>query len=51
MGTEYQILFAPKAGAIAIIKDDKQVDFLSPTEIDKLVEMLREHEYYSTREE
>lgn len=42
MGTEYQILFAPNVGAIAIIRDNEQVDYLTDEEIDRLVEMLKE---------
>lgn len=45
MGTEYQILFAPNTGDVAIIKDGEQVTYLDEEEIDRLVEMLREHEY------
>lgn len=42
MGTEYQILFAPNVGGVAIIRDGKQVDYLTDEEIDRLVEMLKE---------
>jgi len=42
MGTEYEILFAPNVGAIAIIKDECQVCTISDEEIDTLIKMLQD---------
>jgi len=42
MGTEYNVLFAPKVGQIALSVDDIQVRTISNEEIDILIGMLKE---------